>query len=206
MNTELLGRTDIETVERGAQAEFERVAADAALELGYGVASATVSRFDVSERIRNVLRGLGIRPLTGVQEYMEAAHFRKNLEAMRISLVVAGCILLVSVALACLVHPAWLIASAIAIVVVFMGFDDAKWEWQFRSLATYTDKVPTFALDTALRIKRALEVHGLGCPLGIASLEHKVVHDPFLYIDTPDGQRYYLEVWDEDNFLAEREV
>lgn len=68
--------------------------------------------------------------------------------------------------------------------------------WNTHTLENYSKPVPEFALDTALKIKRA-------CPEAEFQIEElEVVPDPFLIVMLGITRRY-VEVWDEPKFEAE---
>jgi hypothetical protein len=78
--------------------------------------------------------------------------------------------------------------------------------WRDTPIRDYGGRVPEFALVTALRVQKE-------CPLACFSIQHLVDiktsfagPDPFLVVRVPDGQEYYLEVWDEPGFKAVRQV
>lgn len=76
--------------------------------------------------------------------------------------------------------------------------------WVNRSIREYNLPIPAFALQTAVDVKRAHPELRIG--FAIISLEqNRAVLDPFLAMEL-DGNFYYLEVWDEPDFNAKREV
>ncbi len=74
-------------------------------------------------------------------------------------------------------------------------------EWSTTPISEYDQPIPEFAIDTALRIKKAI-------PEATFSIEHFVhwrTQDPFLSFKVPGVQRrFVVEVWDEPDFTAER--
>ena len=75
-------------------------------------------------------------------------------------------------------------------------------EWSTTPISEYDQPIPEFAIDTALRIKKAI-------PEAVFSIEHYFVfrrtQDPFLSFKVPGVQRrFVVEVWDEPDFTAER--
>ena len=73
--------------------------------------------------------------------------------------------------------------------------------WGVTPIEEYSDPIPEFAIDTALKVKAAI-------PEATFSVEHFVhwnAQDPFLSFKVPGVQRrFVIEVWDEPEFTAER--
>ena len=75
-------------------------------------------------------------------------------------------------------------------------------EWVKVPLHQYKLLVPEFALQTALDIKK--EYSDVKLYVEELRLE-KVKLDPFLVAEDPEGNQYYLEVWNEPGFKQKRE-
>jgi hypothetical protein len=71
--------------------------------------------------------------------------------------------------------------------------------WRTTALTNYDRPIPTFALHTALRIKREIP----GAVLFVDALTFNV--DPFLGVQLGQA-RYRIEVWDEPDFKTKRVV
>lgn len=76
-------------------------------------------------------------------------------------------------------------------------------DWKSCKLAEYEDPVPAFALQTALRIKKAFFAHA--CTAPVFYVDYFGQRDPFLRV-VAGGESYVVEVWDEARFDAKREV
>ena len=75
------------------------------------------------------------------------------------------------------------------------------WAWRGIALAKYQQEVPAFVLQRALEIKKELPEAEFSIEL-LAQTSRFA--DPFLVVYCV-GERYYVDVWDEPNFQAERQ-
>ncbi|QDU77761.1 hypothetical protein Pan97_48400 [Bremerella volcania] len=79
-------------------------------------------------------------------------------------------------------------------------------KWRLRELASYTEPIPEYALQTALDIKK--KHSGVSFYVDVLEENHIVV-DPFLVMRVQSGnviQDCYIEVWNESAFCGEREA
>lgn len=79
-----------------------------------------------------------------------------------------------------------------------------EWSWVRTYIASYSQAIPTYALETAIEVKKAIPK----CHIVIEHLRQdtRPKGDPFLCIELPNDQIVYLEVWDEPNFGSQRTV
>lgn len=101
------------------------------------------------------------------------------------------------------------IGAAGALVASLFGLATKEHRWEVVRLNQYTRAVPTFVLDTALRIHRAY-------PHAVFYVDERrqnerAASDPFLMVVDHDKygsmrERYWVEVWDEPNYREQRQA
>ena len=110
--------------------------------------------------------------------------------------------------------PWFLFLLLIPGIIMAAGHDscnDRSFRWNNCKLGYYSEKIPTYALQTAIDVNRAIGTleDGKGFELCVEYIEELPKSDPFLYLMYYDGRshhRAYLEVWDEPGFFHKRTV
>ncbi len=79
--------------------------------------------------------------------------------------------------------------------------------WQTIPIRDYKKPMPEFALQTAIDLKEQFPEVEFTVEELVLTKDGKVVtdFDPFLRADLPDGTSYYLEVWNEPEFVQTRQ-
>lgn len=165
------------------------------------------------------LREAGVRPFDAgqVERYMRDQSYSAN-QWLAVTWIVASAVLLLSLPVASLLFwNLWPLAllpvAALAWIAITCGLATLDKTWQYTPLSSYSGEVPAYALQTAVDTRNALSENGIpwtNCIFSLGSAFFEIAHldkrgypDPFLVLNI-DGQRLYLEVWDEPGFTKER--
>lgn len=213
---------------------FDQLAQTAASTLGYKVLRDQLPklRMEAEERVslKKAMSDLGIEPYSAkaVKQYQsEMARRATPLATKATALAIVAVLLLFWGAgvtflfslIACIVCgvsealavPTWLAATAwfslggtvaTFLVIGFSGERKLTYaEWTPIPISTYLRPVPEFALQTAVDLKET-------CPEAVFFIEELQLKertlDPFLVVHDSNGNKYYLEVWNEPGFVQKR--
>ncbi len=164
-------------------------------------------------RMTEILNELDIKPFTNESVAKYKAQQISNKEPKWLQRLVA-LELIAFIALGIYIgwpHGLWMILAAFIGFMITMAITDAIWEWSgwgWISLAVKdeTSRIPEFALQTAMDVRDRLAAESIPALIGVETLIRQQVRaDPFLFVEV-DGQRWYLEVWNEPSFKAKREL
>lgn len=104
-----------------------------------------------------------------------------------------------------------LLVPGICMIAEHAVCNDRSFRWNYCKLGYYSEKIPTYALQTAIDVNRAIggREDSKSFELCVEYIEELPKSDPFLYLTYYDGRnhyRAYLEVWDEPGFFHKRTV
>ena len=226
MNTTMLEREPVAVGVLAEMTEFPTGGLEMAARelLGYDCLAKEVHRAREHVSVLQTLAELEIRPFTAqsVKAYKEACEHKVSRPLVLLADVavgLGGLGTLVSLPVLAIAGLGGFVNVTFYAAVVFVvGFIsllvgthfEARYlrqrKWEFHELASYSEPVPEFALQTAVDIKeRHPEVKFSICTLK----EERLVIDPFLVMRVEDNDKthfYYLEVWNEPEFAGEREA
>lgn len=194
------------------QETYDKFATNCSNFLGYTLLKELEESERGDRKIAKVLKELNIEPLSN--ESVE--HYKKNeinkkeprwLGWLALAELVGGVILGIYMGLVGLLMIAVvpvLIMTTVAVADLIYGFNG--WGWNAVPLRDTRQRIPEFALQTALDVKKKLEEHNVQATFYVDFLEkNRVKYDPFLFLYA-NGRRWYLEYWNEPNFKAKKEV
>jgi hypothetical protein len=194
--------------------------------LGYNLLAKDVNKAQEHQIIKEVFDSLAFAPLRAdlVAKYKDARdrrnyHKNENVTgfcglALGLTLVslafCGGDYLLAETSKAGLPALIFFISVVLAAIVFLAAkpfFTLTLGYWQSNTLKEYHRTVPKFALQTALEIGQRLDERGFkSYYFQVEWLSESNTTDPFLVLNTDDGNRYYLEVWEEPGFDVQREI
>ena len=194
--------------------DVEGLAKQAEEVLGYRAGRKEIESDKALRRVARVFEKLGIQPFD--DDAVEAYKRRKERRANKWMFVWLGVALvgMVSIApfsvMAHMVNGWWGIGGLVGLVALVGGFVTACnvriHEWSWRELQLYSSPVPEFALQTAIDVSRELGLpHAHEWFVDELRARQRPAADPFLVLRCA-GREFYLEVWNEPDFKAKREV
>jgi hypothetical protein len=188
------------------------VALAARTELRYHAMQADIDGGRAGRTLRGVLRALDIDPFTlrSVKQYQwRMAHSRTWWAATLTAVAVCvGCIYYATTVWPLGIVPG--VFSGVLAIGLLCGI--GRGQWRDVPLEGCHLVVPTFALETALRIHRSMPtasirveylIPGRDVIKGALDMAQQAFADPFLVVSAGD-YRAYVEVWDEPRFDATR--
>lgn len=214
---------------------FDALAQAAEEKLGYRLLQERLNsglREHAKQRLslKQAMLKLDIQPFKkrAVERYMKAMEWRvlpRKTKLVTITLAVtlilfltgAGCLL--AAGITALISylwvgavPVWvgLVAGASLVVgvlgifwqVVLTEVKTVEAKWESVLLRHYREPVPEFVLQTALDLKEKFPA----AKFSVQELRLQArTRDPFLVVEDPAGNAYYIEVWNEPGFMQKRE-
>lgn len=231
---ELLERKAVEWKKHPVDELDEKLRTEAEKLLGYkGPADIGKAKEKFEKQVKEVFDGLGLRPFTraSVEAYKTKAAWsgwskKHGWQAAACGIAGAAGIAGFATSIALdhwaivplLPVSAILIAGAIANAKRFVG---PTWQWRIAALGggwndVYTGRVPEFALQTAVDLKKACNKAGMKADFYVEFMQEKALRhpDPFLAVVVSDEfaptrlrtDLLYIEVWNEPKYKQEREV